>query len=122
MTTSHPVREYRLTVLARAFLLWLGCPGLFFQPTRQGIGTDTIETLNTSHTWPFVISSNDFLFVDFSVATLGFQYCAVITFFAPILLAAATVVPIFDNTFTPAAPTLMDDRCGYHPLSLSLIT
>lgn len=122
MTTSHPVPEHHLPVLARAFLLWLGFFGLFFQPTRQRIWTDAIKTLNTSHTRPFIIGSNDFFFLGFRITTFGFQYCPVIAVFAPILLAAAAIMPIFDNICTTTAPTSMIDRFCYHPASLPFIT
>jgi hypothetical protein len=122
MTKLHPIQEHHPAVQAAAFRLFVGFACLFFQPARQGIWADTIETLNASHAWSFIICRYDMLFLLFSVTTLWAQYSAPIAIFAPILLAAAAVMPILDDILTTAMPTFMGDGCCYHFVSLSPIT
>ena len=122
MTRLHPIQGYHPSVPERVFLLSLGFVDLFFQPTRQSIWADTIDSLYASHTWSLVIGRNDLLFFCLAISMLRCQHTALITIFTPVLLATTAVVTVLYNILTTAMTTLMGYEGLYHSLSLSLIT
>ena len=56
--------------------------GLFFNPGDKGRSGYTKKTLNSSHTAPFLVGSQDELFLFFGVADLGLQNSTCTTIFA----------------------------------------
>ena len=118
MTRLHPIQGHHLFQLVPVSLLWKGFVGLFFKPTRQGHWADTKNPLNAAHTGPFMVCSDNLLFLFFAVAMLWLQYKPFTTIFTPTLLAAASIMPIPYNILAATFTTCMDYLFANHFLSL----
>jgi hypothetical protein len=75
-----------------------------------------------AHTGAFMIRRDDLFFLGFRIAMLWLQNTTPTAVFAPILLAATTIMTILDNILTAAMTTPILHRFGYYLSGLPLIT
>ena len=99
-----------------------GVASSFFYPGSQCRSANPKSPLNASHAGAFMVCCQNLLFLRLCVTSLRFQHASFAAVFAPILLAAASIMPIFHDVLAPACSTSVDNQFCNHVPTILLIT
>ena len=117
MTTFHPAPRHHHPELEAVSLLLLDLQRLFFEPGSKCLSADTEHAGNASHAGAFMISADDLFLLLFAPARIAMQHRTFIAVFAPILLLALSVMPVFHDVHAvTAAASTGDDFLYHHPI------
>jgi hypothetical protein len=101
-TRLHHVPADHRVARAEAWRAMRAMSGVFFYPGRQGFSGDAEEATEPAPTGPFVMGPEDFFLTCHAVLMFWGDNPGRPAIFAQILLAAGTIMAVFDNIQTSA--------------------